>query len=121
VGKAYVRTSDNVTVTQDQTAAFPPELAAVLVGLVTEYEARDSIEAQVARDADKLECLLQAREYEVAGYRDVPPWVTTSQAALQTASGRRLGKLCQQVPPSEWWSAAAAAYPQTGRPRALSG
>jgi putative hydrolase of HD superfamily len=31
--------------------------------LVEEYEARRSLEARLAKDADKLECLIQAREY----------------------------------------------------------
>lgn len=115
VGKAYVRTADNPSVTADQTASFPPAIAEALVGLVNEYEGRESLEAQVARDADKLECLLQAREYLAAGYSDVPPWIETSAAALRTTSGKRLGELCQQVAPKDWWSAAAAAYPQKPR------
>jgi len=121
VGKAYVQTTDNVTVTGDQVAAFPRALAAALVAVVTEYEERVSSEAILARDADKLECLLQAREYQAAGYTDVPPWIETSAAALQSPTAKRLAELCQQVAPRDWWAAAAAAYPQAKRPRAASG
>jgi putative hydrolases of HD superfamily len=121
VGKAYVHTTDNVTVTGDQVAALPQGLAEALVAVVTEYEDRVSLEATLARDADKLECLLQAREYQAAGYADVPPWIETSAAALRSSTAKRLGELCQQVAPREWWAAAAAAYPQAERPRAVSG
>jgi putative hydrolase of HD superfamily len=121
VGKAYVKTADNETVTGDQVADFPPGVAQALVALVHEYEERDSAEAVLARDADKLECLLQAREYQAAGNTDVQPWVETSVASLRSPSGRRLGALCQQLSPKDWWAAAAAQYPQKARPRAVSG
>jgi hypothetical protein len=64
------------------------------------------------KDADKLECLLQAREYQAQGHEDVPPWIETSVAALQSASARRLAEACQQVPPRQWWRAFAESYPK---------
>jgi putative hydrolase of HD superfamily len=119
VGKAYVRTADNVTVTSDHVAGFPAVMAQALIGLVTEYEGRESPEAALAKDADKLECLMQAREYLATGHEDVPPWITTSAAAIQSVSGKRLAELRQRVAPRDWWGAAAAAYPQTTRPHAV--
>jgi len=80
--------------------------------LVDEYEARESLEAQLARDADKLECLIQAREYQAQGHEDVPPWIETSAAALQSRSARQLAEACQQVPPRQWWKAFAESYPR---------
>lgn len=116
VGKAYVTTVDNPSVTADQVAGFPAALASALVSLVTEYEGRESPESILARDADKLECLLQAREYLATGHEDVPPWIETSAAAVRSVSGKRLAELCQQVAPKDWWAAAAAAYPRPQRP-----
>src|SRR4051812_21554405 len=115
VGKAYVRTVDNVTVTGDQVAGFPRVLAESLITAVGEYEARESVEALLARDADKLECLLQAREYQAAGNLDVQPWIESSFAALRSATAKRLGMLCQEMAPREWWAQAAAQYPQSPR------
>jgi putative hydrolase of HD superfamily len=119
VGKAYVQTVDPVTVTGDQTEGFPAAIRAAMVGLVGEYEARHTLEARCALDADKLELLLQAREYQAAGNLDVQPWIDTAVAALRTETGRRLAALCQEMPPRAWWRAAAAEYP--ARPRAVSG
>jgi putative hydrolase of HD superfamily len=116
VGKAYVTTVDNPSVTADQVAGFPQVIADSLVALVTEYEDRESLESILARDADKLECLIQAREYLVTGHEDVPPWIGTSAAAVRSMSGKRLAELCQQVAPKDWWAAAAAAYPRPLRP-----
>ena len=99
VGKAYVVTAPNPEVTTDQVAGFPAEAGQAVRGLVEEYEARESPEARLAKDADKLECLIQAREYQAQGHEDVPPWIETSAAALQSPSARQLAEACQQVQP----------------------
>ncbi len=112
VGKAYVVTAPNSQVTADQVVGFPDEIGQAVRELVDEYEARDSLEAQLARDADKLECLIQAREYQAQGHEDVPPWIEISAAALQSRSARQLAEACQQVPPRQWWKAFAESYPR---------
>src|SRR5438093_7292877 len=45
----------------DQTRSIPAKLAAKLRGLLKEARAKNSLEARIAKDADRLECLLQAR------------------------------------------------------------
>ena len=112
VGKAYVVTAPNPEVTADQVAGFPAEAGQAVRELVEEYEARQSLEARLAKDADKLECLIQAREYQAQGHEDVPPWIETSAAALQSPSARQLAEACQQVPPRQWWKAFAESYPK---------
>jgi putative hydrolase of HD superfamily len=112
VGKAYVVTAPNPEVTADQVAGFPAEVGQAVRELVEEYEARQSLEARLAKDSDKLECLIQAREYQAQGHEDVPPWIETSAAALQSPSARQLAEACQQVPPRQWWKAFAESYPK---------
>ena len=90
-------------VTEDQISGSPEVVVQAVRELVEEYEDRDSLESLVAHDADKLECLFQAREYQAQGYPDVPPWIETSAAGLRTESGRRLAEAAQQVPPKQWW------------------
>jgi putative hydrolase of HD superfamily len=109
VGKAYVVTAPNPQVTADQVADFPEALSQAVRDLVDEYEARESPEA---------ECLIQAREYQAQGHEDVPPWIETSAAALQSRSARQLAEACQQVPPRQWWKVFAESYP---RPANTSG
>jgi putative hydrolase of HD superfamily len=103
VGKGYVTTAPNPEVTADQVASFPPEIGGAVREAVDEYEAQLSLEARVARDADKLECLLQAREYQAHGYEDVDAWIETAAAALRTPSAQRLADLCRRMPPRRWW------------------
>ena len=95
VGKAYVVTAPNPEVTTDQVAGFPTAAGQAVRELVEEYEARQSPEARLAKDADKLECLIQAREYQAQGHEDVPPWIETSAAALCTPLGP---PACRGVP-----------------------
>jgi putative hydrolase of HD superfamily len=122
VGKAYVVTAANPEVTADQVAGFPTAAGQAIRELVEEYEARQSLEARLAKDADKLECLIQAREYQAQGHEDVPPWIETSAAALQSPSARQLAEACQHVPPRQWWKAFVESYPKplkvTRRPSA---
>jgi putative hydrolases of HD superfamily len=112
IGKGYVTTAPNAEVTADQVAGFPAAAGQAVRDLVGEYEARETREARLAKDADKLECLIQAREYQAQGHEDVPPWIETSAAALQSDSARQLAEACQQVPPRQWWKAFAESYPK---------
>jgi putative hydrolases of HD superfamily len=103
VGKWYVTTSANVDITASQVAACPPQVAEAVHSIVKEYEDHESVEASIAWDADKLECLVQAREYQAQGYQDVPSWIETAAAALRTVSAKQLADACLHVPPRQWW------------------
>jgi 5'-deoxynucleotidase YfbR-like HD superfamily hydrolase len=88
--KNYVSAAANEQVTRDQVAPLPPSVAGMISVAVAEYEAAETPEARCARDADKLECLLQAREYQDQGHANIQPWIDSSLAALTTASAKRL-------------------------------
>src|SRR5215469_2719664 len=91
VGRAYVTTAVPEAVSAHQTSAMPDAAAKVFQDLVAEYEAGESLESRVAHDADKIETLLQAAEYEAQGY-DTAAWRETSVAALRTDSARLLAR-----------------------------
>jgi putative hydrolases of HD superfamily len=55
VGKSYVVTAPNPQFTADQVAGFPGEIGQAVHALVDDYEGQESVEARLARDADKLE------------------------------------------------------------------
>lgn len=119
VGKSYVRTAEPHEVVADQTSGLPAGLGERVAALVSEHEsakAEDaSLEARCSRDADKLECLLQAREYEAqTGNRQLGPWVTSMLHAVTTDSGMELAKTATRVDPAAWFQEFAA---QFGLPR----
>jgi 5'-deoxynucleotidase YfbR-like HD superfamily hydrolase len=96
-------------VSADQTSAMPDVMTKVFQDLKIEYEANETLEARVAHDADKIDTLLQAIEYEAQGYK-AAPWRETSINALRTDSGRQLAQAISVTGPHTWWSAFAASY-----------
>ncbi|MER7827036.1 HD domain-containing protein [Streptomyces sp. NPDC096097] len=102
LGKKYATGADPVAVTADQTVGMPDGLASVIQELVAEYEAKDSPEAVCARDADKLECMLQGIEYRAQGYANAQRWIDNSRARLTTATGRRLADELLGQDPLDW-------------------
>jgi putative hydrolase of HD superfamily len=90
-------------VVKDQSKRLPNEIAKQITSLLLDFEKASSLEARVVRDADLLECLIQAREYQALGYRDVADWISNSQAALTTDSAKRIASECLETETKEWW------------------
>lgn len=88
--KKYVTPASNAEVTSAQVARLPAALANLVSAAVAEYEARQTPEARCARDADKIDLLLQAREYTGQGHPGLRPFIDSALAALQTAAAREL-------------------------------
>jgi putative hydrolase of HD superfamily len=88
---------------KEQIDRLPPQIAEEVISFNDDYADRNSLEARIAHDADSLECLIQAREYQVQGYADVQDWITNCQAALKTESAKNIAEECLQVEPSAWW------------------
>jgi putative hydrolase of HD superfamily len=109
VGRAYITSAAPEAVSAHQTATMPSDVAKVVQDLKAEYEAGETPEARVAKDADKLETLLQAMTYQAQGF-DTEPWQETSVGALRTESGRQLAEAIISGDPDHWWSAFAASY-----------
>jgi len=108
VGRAYVSTARPEVVTEHQTAGMPDKVAAVVRDLTAEYEQNATREAQLAHDADKIETLLQAIEYQQQGH-EAQPWRDTSLAALRTDAGKQLAQAVGSADP-RWWAPFAASY-----------
>lgn len=102
IAKRYLTAVPNTAVTADQVAACPPAVADVITAAVAEYEAGETRDAVVARDADKLECLVQAVEYRHQGIDNVQRWIDSSRAALTTTSAHRLADAALAGQPLAW-------------------
>ncbi len=87
----------------EQSKRLPDKLEKQVFVLFEEFEKEDSSEAKVARDADLLECIVQAREYQVLGYSDVADWIFNARAALKTESAKKIAAECLETEPKEWW------------------
>lgn len=89
---------------REQTERLPVSTAGRIRDLVREYEQKESLEARLAHDADRLECMIQAREYQMQGYADVQDWIDRCRAGLRHEVSQRLAVACLQVDPKAWWT-----------------
>ena len=87
----------------DQVSRLPSAIAEGISALIHEYEERTPLEGLLARDADLLECILQAREYQVQGHTDADDWIEGCYAGLKSEEAKSLADACLQTEPSEWW------------------
>ncbi|MBB5825706.1 HD domain-containing protein [Micromonospora carbonacea] len=102
IAKRYLTAAPNTAITADQVAGCPPAVTDTITAAVTEYEAGETLDAIVARDADKLECLVQAVEYRHQGIDNVQRWIDSSRAALRTNSAHRLADTALAGSPLAW-------------------
>lgn len=87
----------------EQLERLPQEVAVKVSALVNEYEERSSREGRLAREADLLECILQAREYQIRGYAEAQDWIDGCYESLQTEMGKELASACINMQPSAWF------------------
>jgi putative hydrolases of HD superfamily len=110
MAKPWIETKPDARVIEAQTAALPEQLAEPIRALIAEFADKQTLEAKCAKDADKLECLLQAREYQAQGNPLVEPWIDSMLSAVNTSSGKRLAEAAMRVAPDAWWHDIVASY-----------
>ncbi|MBK3624896.1 HD domain-containing protein [Streptomyces sp. MBT49] len=107
LGKKYAGDeADPRDIVADQVATFPEGLAQVVLEVVAEYEAKESPEAVCARDADKLECMIQGIEYRDQGNANAQRWIDNSRARIVTKGGQALADAVLETGSLDWLRAA---------------
>ena len=89
-------------ITADQTAQLPARARDTVRDAVDEYEQRETAEARCAKDADRLDMLLQAVEYRDIGVHRVEGWIDSARKGLTTETGRRIAEAALYVSPLAW-------------------
>ncbi len=103
LGKKYSGgEADPRDIAADQVAAMPGLLAEALRDVIDEYEAKESQEAICARDADKLECMIQGIEYRDQGYTNAQRWIDNSRGRITTKSGQALADAVLETGSLDW-------------------
>ncbi|MFD8321707.1 HD domain-containing protein [Kitasatospora purpeofusca] len=102
VGKKYATSADPQAVMADQVAGMPEVLASTVRDLIAEYEGKESPEAICARDADKLECLIQGVEYLAQGYANAQRWIDNSYGRLTTKTAKDLADAVLATDSLDW-------------------
>jgi putative hydrolase of HD superfamily len=103
ISRRYVTAADPREVTADQVADAHPAVQAALLGAVDEFEVDETLEARCAHDADKLDCLIRAREYQVVGF-PTQGKIERCRGALQTGSAQRLADAAVTMDLAQWQS-----------------
>ena len=68
-----------------------------------EYDQQKSKESIVARDADILECLIQAKEYYDGGQAGAKKFLTRAPSHLKTKTARTMWRTMKQWNSHHWW------------------
>lgn len=102
VAARYVDTGEEVEqrVVLDQIKELPASLSVELENTLIHLSEKERI---ILKDADLLECALQAKEYVEVGYADCEDWITNIEKRLKTDSAKRLLAEAKTMRSGEWW------------------
>jgi len=87
----------------EQIRSLPAHIKSELATMHREYRRQNTKESIIARDADILECLLQAKEYQVYGFKEAAKFMRKAPRHLKTKTARRLWGLAKTMDLNKWW------------------
>ena len=61
-----------------------------IISLFEEYENKSTLEGKLAKDADCLEQIFQAKIYQQCGYQHAKDWIDNIESRLETASAKKI-------------------------------
>lgn len=112
VNKKYVKVDLEKTVDDlAETIAFGDEIKE----LIEEFEKGESVEAQLAHDADQLELILALKEYKDVGNKYADEWLEYALKRLKTDIARQLAQTILETDSSLWWFSDKSDWWITGR------
>ena len=88
---------------REQISSLPQSFKTELHTMRSLYRAQKSKESIIARDADILECLLQAKEYYEQGFCEAKKFYQKAPRFLKTKSARALWRKAKTSPLNDWW------------------
>lgn len=88
---------------KDQVQDLPGKVKNELSAIRDNYDAQRSKESIVARDADILECLIQAKEYYENGHLTAKKFFQIAPDHLKTKTARKLWEQFQSWDSHDWW------------------
>jgi len=103
----HIQKAENVSFC-DQIDSLPAPIRNELRSMRREYVRQHSLESIIARDADILECLLQAKEYYEDGFAGTAQFMKKAPHFLKTKSARTLWRQAQRMRLNEWWASLSA-------------
>ena len=68
-----------------------------------EFHDQKTFESHLARDADLLETMIEAKEYMDNGYKAAKRWLENGSKYLKTESAKKFFKEMEKTQFSDWW------------------
>ncbi len=98
----YVHTTEELErrIEADQAQALPTEIRKALASVRKLSEK----EKTILKDADYLECAIQAKEYADAGNSGTGNWISIIGKKLRTASAKKLHSKLKTTKSNSWWA-----------------
>lgn len=87
----------------EQISALDKSTKDELSSMHLEYRKQKTKASIIARDADILECLIQAKEYYEHGFKEAPRFMKKAPSFLKTKSAKRLWALAKKSSLNSWW------------------
>ncbi|MCK5306723.1 MAG: HD domain-containing protein [Candidatus Omnitrophica bacterium] len=87
----------------EQIKPLPKDIKKELFDMRDSYKNQLSKESVIARDADILECLIQAKEYYEYGHLEAAKFMKKAPAFLKTKSARQLWQRAKSSNLNDWW------------------
>ena len=100
VNKKYVK-ADETRAVNDLAATLP--FGEEIQELILEFLKGESLEAQLAQDADQLEMILALKEYKDLGNKYADEWLDFAIKRLKTDIARELSGKILETDSSLWW------------------
>ncbi|MCK5579784.1 MAG: HD domain-containing protein [Candidatus Omnitrophica bacterium] len=104
MGHYYIDFKDaEKKVFKDQVENLDKKVKKALEGFRQDYDEQETKESIVARDADILECLIQAKEYYDHGHQGARLFFDKAPDYLKTKSARKMWQKIKKWDSSHWW------------------
>lgn len=100
VQKFYLRADEEAAV-DEMVQGLP--FGEMLKSLVDEFNRAETLEAQLAHDADQLSFLIELKHLADMGHAAPPTWIPNVRKRLRTDFGQALADAILRVPSDLWW------------------
>lgn len=87
----------------EQVKSLPLNINKEMIAMRQDYLQQNTPESIIARDADILECLIQAKEYYEYGFKEAAKFMRKAPRFLKTKSAKTLWQLAKKVSLNKWW------------------
>ena len=100
VNKKYVRVDEAKAVRElTESLSFGDDIRQA----IDEFNAKETPESRIARDADQIALILQLKEYGDLGNKYSEEWIQYALQRLCTEEGKKLAARIIQTDSSHWW------------------